>query len=417
MRAADPDRAVGEHFHANGSCWTLDGQDLILPTNGRVFLLAVGKAASSMTSAALDRLGDQLSACIMIVPPPVDQVPARADCRVFAGGHPLPDENSLHAGRSVLEMLAGAHPEDTLLCLLSGGASAMLELPVEGIELDDLIEVTRLLLRSGAPIQDINCVRKAISQLKGGRLLSLAAPARVVTLIMSDVIGDDLADIGSGPTVPQPVSGSAARAILTRIGIWKKTPASVRRALSREQPDVRPHPRPLNVLIGSNRMVVAAARQAACDLGFETDIDPHPLQGEARIAGAALASRWIEQSQSALQPWASIYGGETTVTVSGDGLGGRNQELALSAALAIEGQGHLAVLSIATDGIDGPTDAAGAIVTPATASSIRSRGVDPQRALEAHDSYHALDAAGALIRTGPSGTNLNDLLVVLGYPA
>jgi glycerate 2-kinase len=415
MQSADPSLAVRQHFSVDGSRWMLAGSELIVKPSGRIFMLAVGKAAPGMASAVAARLSDRLASGLIVHPAGSAASVEHPSIKTLTGGHPLPDANSLRAGRATAELLGDMRPEDIVLCLISGGASAMLELPVQGVGLQDLIQITQSLLKSGATIGEINTIRKALSQLKGGRLLSRAAPARVVSLILSDVIGDNLADVGSGPTVAQSVSSRAARSVLLQYGLWDAAPETVRLALAEDEPGGGEHPEPVNALIGSNRLVVQAAAQAAADLGFKTLLNPRPVLGEARRAAAELAVEWVRGFANTSRPWAHVSGGETTVTVAGTGRGGRNQEFALAAALELEGQSGLAVMSLATDGVDGPTDAAGAIITPQTAGRIRACGMDPRQALQENDSYHALKAAGALLRTGPSGTNLNDLIVALAY--
>jgi glycerate 2-kinase len=416
MQAADPSRAVRNHFSVDGPRWTLAGSELTVGPAARIFLLAAGKAAPGMATAACAQIGDRLTSGLIVQPADAAAPIEHPSIRIITGGHPLPDANSLLAGRAAGELLADTRPEDVVLCLISGGSSAMLELPVPGVELRDLVQTTRSMLKSGAPIGEINTIRKALSRLKGGRLLSLAAPARVVCMILSDVIGDNLADVGSGPTVVQHVSNSAARRVLQQYGLWNSTPDSVRLALAGDSPVGSQHPEPVNALIGSNRLVVQAAAAAAAELGFEALINALPVLGEARRAAETLADKWSGELACIPRPWAHVSGGETTVTVTGTGQGGRNQEFALAAALRLEGQSGLAVMSLATDGVDGPTDAAGAVITSHTAAEIRSCGMDPVQSLRENDSYHALEAAGALLRPGPSGTNLNDLIVALAYP-
>jgi len=413
--AADPAHAVQSNMQVDGPRWTLGGNEQRISSRAKVLLLAAGKAAAGMTSAALDQLGDRTAGGIVVLPHGSTFEPPQPGLERYHAGHPLPDAGSLAAGQALDRLLAATRPGDVLVCLLSGGASAMLELPLPGITLQDLTAINQRLLLSGAPIHEINRVRKALSGIKGGRLLTLAAPARVIAMILSDVVGDNLADVGSGPTVDQNVGPGDARQVLEAYGLLQSAPGGVVRALSTGWDGTGPHPPPLNVLVGSNRMLLEAAARTAGRLGFRSEINPEPLQGEAREAGAALAAHWLEKSRHMDHPWAHISGGETTVTVRGHGNGGRNQELALAAALHLEGGSRLAVMSYASDGVDGPTDAAGAIVTPETPTAIRRTGMDPGQALDENDAWHALDAAGGLLRTGPSGTNLNDVLIALGY--
>jgi hydroxypyruvate reductase len=310
-------------------------------------------------------------------------------------------------------MLHSAQKEDIALALVSGGGSAMLELPVPGVSLKDLQAVNRLLLRSGLSIQEVNLVRSALSQIKAGGLARLAAPAQVVALVLSDVTGDDPAAVASGPTVPMADMRRRARGFLQRAGLWDSLPADVRVALVAPSPRRARMPQPITYIVASNRQATRAAAAAASVLGFQIRRMARPVVGEARLAAHRLAARLLQlPSGSGL-----VAGGETTVTFQTAGRGGRNQELALQAALDLEGRPGIAWMAFATDGIDGPTDAAGAIVTGSTAAEMRRRGFDPEGALAAHDSYPALDAAGALLRTGPTGTNVADLLVGLRYSA
>ncbi len=325
--------------------------------------------------------------------------------------HPLPGPGSLDAGVTVAAMLAETTREDLVLFLVSGGASAMIELPRRGISVEDLGVTNQLLLASGAPIGEINQVRSALSQLKAGGLARLAAPARTAALILSDVVGDRLSAIGSGPTVLRKGDPEAAKQILQDYGIWGLVPNSIRNTLARpveKPPSAR---RPINLLVGTNRMVVEAVAKQARKLGLRPQIVTDKMQGEARLAGWRLASLLRQaKPRSCL-----IMGGETTVQIRGDGLGGRNQELALGAATALEGESNFAVLSLATDGIDGPTDAAGARIDANSLKRARKLGFHADAALARNDSYPLLDAINALIKTGPTGTNLNDIAIGIKY--
>jgi glycerate 2-kinase len=363
-----------------------------------------------MCRGAGEVLGKRLSGGVAAAPASsLGQFPERI--RAFPGGHPLPDEGSLAAGAAVVSLLARATGDDLVLVLVSGGGSAMLELPDEGVSLKDLRTLNVSLLRSGLPIEDVNLVRSSISQTKAGGLARMAGPARVVALVVSDVPNDDLASIASGPTVPRPDRRRRAAEHLRRAGLWTEVPASVREALLAKRERGLPSALPYTLLIASNRHAVAAAARTAAALGFRVDRVARPLRGEARLAGERLARRLLRTKP----PRCLLAGGETTVTVTGGGKGGRNQELALQAAREIDGRERIALMTLATDGIDGPTDAAGAVVTGATAAALRIRGVDIEDALLANDSYRALDEAGALLRTGPTGTNVADLVIGLRY--
>lgn len=412
-RAADPGPAVIRNLRRSGSQLAIQDRVFDLDSIPGVFLIAAGKAAVRMSAVALDVLSDHVRQGIVIHRDEAYQ-PPRADFQSFYAGHPLPDRISLKAGSAVCSMLAETKSGDLVLCLISGGASAMMECIPPGVKLAELIDLTQRLLMSGAPINEINDVRKALSTIKGGGLLSLAAPATVAGLILSDVVGDPLQDIGSGPSVPQHVSRSKARAVLERQGLWGFAAPSIRSSLASERVAALEYPNPVNVIIACNRDLQLAAGKAASELGFIVEIHEEPIQGEARVVGesiAALPCRHVAGGGGC----AHIYGGETTVTVAGEGLGGRNQELALAAALVLDGGSGITLMSLASDGVDGPTDAAGAIVDGETCARIRAGRIDPLAALAGNDSYHALGAAGALIPGGPSGTNLNDVVVLLKY--
>ena len=287
----------------------------------------------------------------------------------------------------------------------------MFERPRPGITLDDLQRISDLLLRSGAPIEDVNTVRRALSSIKAGGLARLAAPARCVSLILSDVVGDRLSTIASGPTVLQRALPGAAQDILERYDLWNVAPDSIRSALQQSPPAPLRAPRPIHVIVGNNRMVLEAARDRCEALGFPARILSRQMRGEARQVGRRFAARL----KRAERPCAWLMGGETTATVVGSGKGGRNQELALAAAMVLDGAPNVALMALATDGMDGPTDAAGAIITGETVQRMHALGTDPQVTLAENDAYPALQACSALIHTGPTGTNVNDLVVGLVY--
>jgi hydroxypyruvate reductase len=410
LRAADPFAAVERNLHLSDSHLHAGTHALPLHPDSRIFLIALGKAASPMTIAAASLLENKLEAGIAAVPiRHSGELPPSVNA--IRAGHPQPDEGSLAAGEAAVDLLHGTTNHDYVVVLISGGGSAMFEHPLPGISLDDLRKLNASLLRSGAPIEDVNTVRRALSLVKAGGLARLAAPAVCVALIMSDVVGDRLSTIASGPTVLRPPSSEAARAILQQHSLWESSSQSVRAALSQKQASLRPSPRPMNILVASNRDVVQAAQVQAEELGFAVRILSRRMRGEARQVGRKIARRLAGTTG----PQCLLMGGETTVTVRGRGVGGRNQELALAASLALDGVENVALMALATDGVDGPTVAAGAVVTGGTATRLRAAGVDPEAALDENDSHTALHACGALIRTGPTCTNLNDLVVGLAY--
>lgn len=385
-----------------------------------VSLIAVGKAAAPMATAAADVLGPFLRRGIVIAPTQLS-IPG-APIVSYRGGHPIPTDEGVHGAEAVVRMIESLLVDDVLLCLISGGASALLTLPAEGLTLEDVREVTQLLLRAGATIDQLNCVRKHIDRLKGGRLAALVFPARVEALILSDVVGDSLATIASGPTVPDPSTIADAIQVLHSCGVWPNTPPAIRAYLEQgtsESPkpgDMRfAHAR--SRVIGSNAIAAEAARAQAEQLGYAARIVTTSMVGEARDVGVTIAKEIRRECDALARPIALIFGGETTVRVTGTGRGGRNQELALGAALALDGDSGATVASIGTDGIDGPTDAAGAVAHGGTLARARELGVDALAALSNNDAYSFWDAVSGLVITGPTGTNVMDLVVATAKPA
>jgi glycerate 2-kinase len=382
----------------------------------RVFVVAAGKAGAAMTEAAVDILGNRLAAGVATVP-----IPPRHTCEriaFFTGGHPLPDNDSLAAGRAVADMLAQTTEHDLVLALVSGGGSALMELPQPGLTLADLQSTTDALLRCGATIYEINCIRARLSQLKGGGLARLAYPAGVLGLILSDVVGNAFDTVASGLTVPVSSSPADAEAVIDKYYLRSALPNSVLECLKRQDSHEKsaersPSPRVENRLIACNRVAGEAAAAAANALGFEGIFLADDWQGEAREAGRRFAQLLIDNA--GYGPKCLVAGGETTVIVRGSGKGGRNQEAALAAAIAIAGRPNIALAAFATDGVDGPTDAAGAIVTGDTVDRARLLGLDPRLYLDDNNAYAIFSALGDLVMTGPTGTNVNDLLIGLAY--
>ncbi len=408
VAAADPVRAVRV---------ALARRPLAPPPEGGVtHVIAVGKAARGMAAAALPSVPAPGRALVV-----TNRENARPleGAEVMAAGHPVPDEAGLAAARAVIALLGEAGARDRILTLISGGGSALLPAPVEGITLEDKAEVNRLLLASGADIHAMNLIRQQLSRLKGGGFLALAAPAGVRALLISDVIGDDPRVIASGLTAPPLGTRAEARALLERLGVWEALPEAVRAHLERPEPPALPLPEADNEIIASNAVSLAAMARAARSLGADARVRvfPAPLTGDVADA----ARRIMDFAGSG--PGICLFGGETTVRLGrqggepgkGAGRGGRNQELALRLALLAEAAGwrDYAFLSGGTDGRDGPTDAAGGLVDGATPARIRAAHVDPQAALARNDSYHALKAAGDLLITGPTGTNVADLQVLI----
>ncbi len=382
----------------------------------RVVVLGCGKASGAMARAAEEALGDRVAGGFVVVKDGYGAPLRRIE--LAEAGHPVPDARGLAASTRLLELAQGATERDLVLVLVSGGASALTPAPAPPVTLAEKQALTRLLLASGATIVELNAVRKHLSRLKGGLLARAAWPARVLTLALSDVIGDPLDVIGSGPTAPDASTFADALAVLDRRGIRDGAPAAARGRLeagARGELEETPKPgdpifeRVTNVVIGNNALVTRAAEREAARLGYRPEVLTRALQGEAR----AVAGELVAQARRRPPRTCLVAGGETTVTVRGAGRGGRCQELALAAALELAPHDDLTVLAAGTDGTDGPTDAAGAIVDGGTTARGRARGADAARALADNDAYHYLAASGDLLVSGPTNTNLLDLYVVL----
>jgi hydroxypyruvate reductase len=410
LRAANAGAAVLRNLRLEPGALIAGYHRLSLRPGARLWIVALGKAAPAMAAAAAECLGDRLAGGVVTTLEASPPIHPRISS--ILTGHPLPDQGSLAAGEASRALVARAGPDDLLLALISGGGSAMYELLQEGTSLDEVRALNDMLIRSGAPVQEINTVRKALSLVKGGGLARLALPARTVGLVLSDVVGNSLAAVASGPTAGRALKPGEARRILQARGLWDQTSPEIRAALTSSAPASRAEeriPGPLNILIGSNRDMVRAAIDEALRLGLRPIVVTARMQGEARQVGARFGRRLLRAPGRTCL----LMGGETTVSVRGRGKGGRNQELALAAALELEGASGIAVLAFASDGVDGPTDAAGAAVDGTTLARARRLGLDPRAALAANDSYSLLHACEALITTGLTGTNVGDLVVGL----
>lgn len=394
LTAADAGNAVRRHFRMPGGAL------------GRVIVIAAGKAAYAMAAAVTEMI-PQTPERVIVVTKHGHAGPVRAGWEIHEAGHPIPDENGLRASYAIRDALAGMEERDLVVVAISGGASALLVAPAEPVTLADKQITTDLLLRGGADIHQLNAVRKQLSFLKGGRLAALAYPARVIGLLLSDVIGDPLPVIGSGPTVLDQINVAESEAVLRRFGLWDVVPASVRARLS-SAAAVGPA-RVENVLVGSNRLALEAAAKRAQELGYVTTLVSDCLSGEARVVAREQAALL----KAATPPACLLSGGETTVTVTGEGRGGRNQEFALAVACEIDGRSGLAALCAGTDGTDGPTPAAGAYVDGTTVERAFSEGMPPLIFLEQNDSYSFFVPLGDLVQTGPTGTNVMDVNIML----
>ena len=387
----------------------------------RIFVLAVGKAAARMMAAAQENLAGRIADAIAVVPVADVAAGGLHIARIYPASHPLPDASSVDAAKAAIAMLETLDANDLLIVLLSGGASAMMAAPAAPITLEDKVAVSAALLRVRASIGEINAVRKHLSAIKGGQLLRHCNGARVMSLILSDVRGNDLATIGSGFTAPDPTSFEDARAVLMRYALWGRTPEPIRDYLEAGAAGEFPETvkagdpaleRVTNIIIGDNARALAGAAEAARALGYQVD-RWRELYGEAVDLGRALGAHL-----SALtgKRRCVIAGGEPVVTVRGAGRGGRAQELALSLAIELDRlapQARIAALCAATDGTDGPTDAAGGFATPQTVTRARAAGLSPQESLARNNSYPLLKACDDLFQTGPTGTNVTDIFIAL----
>jgi hydroxypyruvate reductase len=368
-----------------------------------------------MTQAALDIVGDSFQAGVIAAPMEV-RTSLPPQIRIIHAGHPIPNADSVKAGEATRRLLTTTTAKDLVLVLISGGGSALLELPLPGISLADLGLLNQLLLQSGLPIRSLNIIRSAISQIKAGGLARMAAPAQVCSIILSDVIGDSLSLIASGPTVLRPDLRNQARELLVEAQLWSQVPKPIQHALKSAAQQRKRAKRPLNHLLAGNRHLILAAKRAATQMGFKTAILSRQMHGEAREQGARFGARLRSRANTIRTPACYLMGGETTVTVSGQGHGGRNQEFALAAATSICDCDNIVVASLASDGIDGPTDAAGAVVDGQTLTLIQRAGFSPEQSLQQNNSYPALESAAALWKTGATGTNVADLVIGLVYP-
>ncbi len=424
LAAADAGAAVARNLSISGKTLRVDRVHADLRDFDRIFALCIGKAAVSMAAVLEKKLGRLLTRGIVVTKHGHTRG-TLARMEVYEAGHPIPDEAGLKASLIVAQCLRELNARDLLVIAVSGGASALLPAPTPGLTLAEKQATTNLLLQCGADIGELNTVRKHLSFLKGGRLAALAYPATVIGLLLSDVIGDPLDVIGSGLTAPDPTTFEDAMAVLGSYKLLPRLPKPVRRHLEAGRAGTLPEtPKPgdsifqnvHNVVIGSNRLALEAARIQAKALGYRCSILTSMLTGETREAAAVHAAilSEVQRFGSPLTPPACLLsGGETTVTVRGTGRGGRNQEFALAAAIALDGLGDAVMLSLGTDGTDGPTDAAGAIATGSTVRRALEAGLSPQRHLAENNSYPLFEALGDLIRTGATGTNVMDIQVLL----
>lgn len=425
LEAVDSRVAVMRHLQQRDGSVVVtskDGKESVFRAK-RVVVVGAGKASARMARAVEEQLGALVSEGLVVVKSG-HSVPTRR-VEIVEADHPVPDARGMAGARRIVELLRRGEEDTLFLCLISGGGSALLPLPASGIELAEKQRVTDLLLAAGADIGEINTVRKHISAAKGGALAREAHPAKIVTFILSDVVGDRLDVIASGPTVPDPSTYADALAVLERRVDSALVPEAIRRRLEHgTRGEVEETPKPgdpvfaacTNILVGTNAAALEACKSAAEAAGWNTLLLSSLIEGETRDVGrlhGAVAREIRRSGHPVPAPACIISGGETTVTIRGTGLGGRNQELALAAALDIAGEEGMAVLSAGTDGTDGPTDATGAIAYGDTVARAAATGSSARTSLDANDAYHFFDPLEDLIRTGPTHTNVMDVRLIL----
>ena len=423
FEAIDPETLVRNAIRLDGAGLIAAGQPTRLD-GARVWVLAIGKAAVSMGRAAEEQLGSTLAGGVCVAPIGYGGTLRRIE--VHEAGHPIPDARGRAASEAVLQLAKAVMEDDVVLCLVSGGGSALLAAPASALTVDDLASTTALLLRSGASIDEVNVVRRHLSDLQGGGLARLLRGVRVRTLLLSDVVGSRFESIASGPTVPDPTTFADAIEVARAHRLWGRLPPGVRTHLERgacgeipetAKPGDDVFARHTAEILGDNATFLDVVQTAAVKRGLDVLRIENPITGEARVAGTELGHRAVELASTVTRRTLLLGGGETTVTVRGPGTGGRSQEEAVAAAIEVAERSRITCAFLATDGADGPTTAAGAIVDRQTAPLAIERGYDPHDALAANDAYPLLEATGDLLQTGPTRTNVADVFASLIEPS
>ena len=423
IKAVNPYQAVKHYLKGEGDFLYLLNHTFNLSVFKNIYVIGAGKASAHMALALEEILGERLKAGLIIVK--YGHGAHLKKVKIIEAGHPIPDKNGLYGARALVALAQGFAKEDLVFCVISGGGSALLPLPVEGISLKEKQDTTKALLRCGAPIHEINSIRKHLSQIKGGGLARAVYPATLVSLIISDVIGNELGVIASGPTVADTSTFFECRKILERYHLLSSIPRAVRNhILKGARGKVQETPKPgsaifkktINQIIGSNIQCLEAAEKKAKEMGYNTLLLSSFVQGETREVAkmqAAILKEVITSGRPIPRPACVISGGETTVTIHGKGKGGRNQEFALACGIEIAGLKGTAVLSAGTDGTDGPTDAAGAYADWKMVDRAKKLGLDPCHYLDNNDSFHFFEQLNDLIITGSTKTNVMDMIVLL----
>ena len=423
LQAVDPVEAIMRHVTFDDNVLRISDRQFDLKNYERILIVGAGKAVAPMAKAMEDLLGNQISDGVIVVKDehglPLDKI------KVREASHPVPDARGVKGTEEILSLVETAGKGDLVICLISGGGSALLIAPVQGISLEDKQNATKLLLACGATIHEFNTVRKHLSRAKGGRLAQMAYPATITSLILSDVVGDDLDVIASGPTVPDSSTFGDAEQILKDYGIWDRLAPAVRNHIAKgASGQIEDTPKSDNaafrqcsqLLVGTNLQALKAAGREAQRLGYQPLILSSKVEGEAREVAkfyTAIAREILMSDIPLKAPVCVLAGGETTVSLTGEGRGGRNQEFALAAALAIDGLENVVVLSGGTDGTDGPTDAAGAMADGSTIPRAVEKDLDAKDFLRRNDSYHFFQKLEDLLMTGPTRTNVMDIYMLL----
>jgi glycerate 2-kinase len=423
VRAVDPERAVRKYVHRKGNQLVVGDSSYLLDRYKRVVLLGAGKGAAPMAKALEDILEERLTDGLIIVKYghgiPLEKT------QVLEAGHPIPDEAGLSATAKLLKKAQECTEEDLILCTFTGGGSALLPAPSFPITLDQKQDTTRLLLECGATINEINAIRKHLSRSKGGWLAKEAYPATIISLLLSDVIGDRLDVIASGPTIPDESTYSDCINIIDKYELSERLPSPIvdyfTKGTTGSLPETPKADDPVfahvqTLIVGNNRECLLAAKKRALSLGYNTIVLSSQIQGEAREVAhvfAAIGKEIFQANLPVATPACVIAGGETTVTIHGRGKGGRSQELALACAVVIDSWEGISLLSAGTDGTDGPTDAAGAIVNGTTCKRAQEKNLNPREFLLANDSYAFFESLGDLLKTGPTRTNVMDIICML----
>ncbi len=423
LHAVDPIAAIKSYCQLSGGLLKIDGRNYDLDHFARILVIGAGKAGASMARAVEDILGDRITEGIITVK--YGHLDELKRIKIKEAGHPVPDENGCLGARAIYQLASDADEKTLVICLISGGGSALLTMPVDGVSLADKQATTKVLLDCGANIHEINTIRKHLSVIKGGGLARAVYPAVLVTLILSDVVGDDLDSIASGPSVPDFKTFADCQDIFDKYGIERDIPAPVlqhiKRGLRGEVPETPKAGQDFfrqtqNVIIASNFNALLKSKEKADELGYHTLLLSSMIEGETREVACnhiAIAAEIKANGYPISRPACLLSGGETTVRIKGNGKGGRNQEFALAAAIRMAGMEDITAFSAGTDGSDGPTDAAGAIADSQTLAQAALQGLDPKQFLDNNDSYHFFDQVGGLYKTGPTNTNVMDIRIIL----